>query len=147
MAKTKLVRPQCLALILCDAVIEDSRTRNKSLINMFSGILSPNVPVRHDKMCVFAVFNGGRNRVPITLRLCRDDAYETDLLSMGGEVFFPPDRPRTVVDMVFEVRGFVFPKFGDYIFELICDEVPLMARRFSVNQAAPNPPAEPPPED
>jgi hypothetical protein len=131
------LQPICLSLVLCDSVIEDFRTRNKSLINMFNGILSPAVPVRHDKMCAFAAFTGGRGKMPISLRLCFDKEYETDMLRLGGAIQFPPDDPQAVVDLVFEIRGFVFPKFGNYTFELMCDEVPLMTRRFTVTQAPP----------
>lgn len=135
-SKLNHVAPQCLALVLCDAVIEDVRSRNKSLINMFNGILSTTVPVRHDKMCAFAAFTGGRGPVPIALRLCYDPEYEKDLLRLGGTVDFPPDNPQAVVDLVFEIRGFVFPRFGQYTFEVICDDVPIMARRFTISQAS-----------
>lgn len=134
-SKLNHVAPQCLALVLCDAVIEDVRSRNKSLINMFNGILSTTVPVRHDKMCAFAAFTGGRGPVPIALRLCYDPEYEKDLLRLGGTVDFPADNPQAVVDLVFEIRGFVFPQFGQYTFEVICDDVPIMARRFTISKA------------
>jgi len=135
------VTPQCTSLILCDAVIEDVRSRNKSLINMFNGVLTPQVPFRHDKMCAFASFTGGRGQVPIALRLCHDQSYETDLVRLPGEIEFPRDMPHGVVDMVFEIRGFVFPDYGAYTFELVCDGVPLLSRRFTVS--APAEPAEP----
>ncbi|RMG12536.1 MAG: hypothetical protein D6731_13605 [Planctomycetota bacterium] len=128
------IEPLCLALVLCDTVIEDVRTRNKSLVNMFNGILSPAVPVRHDKLCAFAAFTGGRGEVPISLRLCYDKEYERDLLTLGGLVRFPADNPHAVVDIVFEIRGFVFPRFGAYTFELSCKGRPLMTRRFAVTQ-------------
>lgn len=143
---TRHVRPQCLALILCDSVIEDARTRNKSLINMFNGILTNAVPVRHDKLCAFTAFTGGRGRVPISLRLCFDKEYDKDLLRLGGNVDFPRDNPQGVVDMVFEIRGFVFPHFGNYSFEVTCDDVPLMIRRFSVTESN-NPFLTPPVEE
>ena len=132
---TSVVQPTCLSLILCDSVIEDSRSRNKSLINMFNGILSPATPVRHDKMCAFAAFTGGRGQVPINLRLCYDPDYATDLLRLGGKVQFTAENPHSVVDMVFEIRGFVFPNFGNYTFELLGGESLLMSRRFTVTQA------------
>jgi len=130
----RFVQPQCNALILCDHVIEDVRTRNKSLISMFNGVLSAAVPIRHDKMCAFASFTGGRGVVPIVLRLCFDQEYETDLLSLTGDVEFSSSNPNAVVDMVFEIRGFPFQKFGGYTFEVVCDGVPLMQRRFNVTQ-------------
>lgn len=138
----RFVQPQCAALILCDHVIEDVRTRNKSLISMFNGVLSANIPVRHDKMCAYASFTGGRGEVPIALRLCFDREYQTDLLRLDGGVDFPLNSPNAVVDMVFEIRGFVFPQFGGYTFEILCEGVPLMQRRFNVTQATVEPEGE-----
>jgi hypothetical protein len=128
------IEPLCLALVLCDTVIEDARSRNKSLINMFNGVLSPAVPVRHDKMCAFAAFTGGRGQVPIRLRLCYDKEYPKDLLCLGGTIEFPTDNPHAVVDIVFEIRGFVFSRFGQYTFELLAGDTPLTTRRFSVTE-------------
>jgi hypothetical protein len=128
------VQPNCVSLIICDTVIEDARTRNKSLISMFNGILAQRVPARHDKMCAFVALTGGRGRHAITLRLCYDKTYDTDLLSLQGEVDFPAADPHAVVDLVFEIRGFVFPEFGNYTFEVMHESVPLLTRRFSVNE-------------
>jgi hypothetical protein len=139
------VQPQCLSLVLCDAVIEDVRTRNKTLVSMFNGILTPQVPVRHDKMCAFAALTGGRGQVALQLRLCFDPEYEKDLLRLGGTVEFPQDDPQATVDMVFEMRGFVFQHFGRYTFELVCDGVPIMSRRFAVSRPAQAQPADEPP--
>jgi hypothetical protein len=135
------VHPECLALVVCETVIEDFRSRNKSLINMFNGILAPQTPVRHDRMCAFAAFTGGRGTVPISLRLVRDAAWDEDLMRLGGQVDFPPNDPNAVVDLVFEIRGFVFPEFGAYTFQLLAEEHILAMRRFNVSK----PPEEPPP--
>jgi hypothetical protein len=132
---SKYVAPQCVALILCDAVIEDVRTHNKSLINMFNGVLSPQVPVRHDKMCAYASFTSGRGTVPIVLRICYDKEYEEDVLHLPSEVVFAGNNPMGVVDMVFEIRGLLFTRFGNYTFEVLCDGVPLLARRFTVTES------------
>ena len=129
----RFVQPQCTALILCDQVIEDVRTRNKSLISMFNGVLTPTVPMRHDKMCAFASFTGGRGTVPIALRLCYDRDYEADLIRLEGVVDFPPHNPNAVVDMVFEIRGFPFQEYGAYTFEVVCNGLSLMQRRFNVS--------------
>ena len=140
MSKARHVQPQCLALVLCDSVIEDARTRNKSLINMFNGLLTPQVPVRQERLVAFAAFTGGRGSVPIALRLCFDKEYERDLLRLPAEVEFPRDLPHAVVDLVFEIRGFVFPSYGNYTFEVRCEEVPVLMRRFTVAQPpAPSP--------
>jgi len=149
------VPPQCLMLVVCDTVIEDTRSKNKSLINMFTGILAGKLPARHDKMCVYASFTGGRGRTPLTLRLCYDAEYEKDLLRLPSRDVDFGDNPLAVVDLVFEIRGFVFPKFGQYSFEIISDGVPLTARRLQVSQPPSGeqppevtgpPPAEPPSE-
>lgn len=133
MTKARHVQPQCLALVLCDTVIEDARTRNKTLVNMFNGLLTPTVPVRQDRMVAFVALTGGRGTVPMALRLCFDKEYERDLLRLPAQVEFPREVPHAVVDLVFEIRGFMFPHFGNYTFEVRCEEVPLLMRRFTVS--------------
>lgn len=155
MAKAKAVLPTCLAFAICDTVIEDALTRNKSLINMFNGILAENVPAIHDKLCVFVALTGARGQVPVRLRLCYDPEYEKDLLAGFGidhMVQFPANQPQTVIDMVFVIRLLRFPHFGSYTFEILCEDVPLIARRFSVQRPpvagmpmVPPPPAPPDP--
>lgn len=132
MSKVSHVAPQCIAFVVCDAVIEDKVTQNKSLINIFNGIKSTVVPVRHDKMCVFASFTGGRGPVPIVFRLCHSQDYEADILHMGGTVEFPNDNPHAVVDLVCEIRGLRIEKFGIHIFEVVIDGVPVATRRIDV---------------
>ena len=150
MAKAKAVLPTCLAFAICDTVIEDLITRNKSLINMFNGILAENVPALHDKLCVFVALTGARGQVPVRLRLCYDPEYEKDLLAPFGinhTVQFPPNQPEAVIDMVFVIRALRFPHFGNYTFEILCEDVPLIARRFKVQRPAPGMPLVPPPAD
>lgn len=137
------VQPNCVSLIICETVIEDARSRNKSLINMFNGILAPRLPARHDRLCAFAAITGGRGKVNVVLRLCYDKDYEKDLLHLEGEVEFPASDPNAVVDLVFEIRGFVFEQFGNYTFEVVHGQVPLLTRRFTVNQLQTQPPPQP----
>ena len=93
-------------------------------------------------MCAYAVFTGGRGRIPITLRLCFDAEYTKDLMRLNGTLEFPPGNPNAVVDLTYEIRGFVFTQFGGYTFELLCDEVPILSRRFMVKEP-PSPPQRP----
>lgn len=131
-SKKSYVAPQCITLALCDTVIEDVKTRNKSLINLFNGILAASVPVRHDKMCAFASFSGGRGSVPLKLRLWHDQDFDHPVLEMGGTVSFPDHL--AVIDLVFEVRGLTLPKFGNYIVDIVVDGVPIISRRFNVTE-------------
>ena len=56
-----------------------------------------------------------RGTVPIVLRLCYDLEYETDLLSLTGEVDFPSNNPNAMVDMVFEILDDLQNKEGKTI--------------------------------
>src|SRR5690606_17386799 len=89
--------------------------------------------VRHDSMYVFSALTAGRGQVPISLRLCFDQDYETDLLRMGDNVLFPTEHQQKTTDLVFDIRGFVFPHFGSYTFELRCEDIILASRRFEVD--------------
>ena len=51
--------PKHLAMLLCDYLILDAETRNKSLIGIFHRIQALKFPVRHDRMHVFVALTDG----------------------------------------------------------------------------------------
>jgi hypothetical protein len=120
--------PKCVALIVCNDVIEDKRTNNKTLVGIFNAIGSSGVPCTHDRMVVFASLSDGVGVWGIELRLFAPSGDE--LLRVGGEITFPD--PHTVEDLVFELRGVQLPDAGTYFAVLFADGGPVGERRFDV---------------
>ena len=122
--------PKCVALLLCDYVIEDRRTGNKSFIGTFNGISSSQFPIRLDRMFVIVSLTNIFGQCPIMVRIVKPDGEP--LLEMKGDV--RADGPLQVLDMVLEFRGIVFPSVGQHSVEVTCESELLAMRQFEVTQ-------------
>ena len=108
-----LPAPICLSIILCDHVIEDVRTHNKSFINTFNQIWTADVPAHHPIMYVVVSLTECHRSQQIEVEFARDtEEGERVLIQMQGE-FNTPD-PLEVMDLVLEVRNFKVEAFGKH---------------------------------
>jgi len=118
-------QPQCLALIVCDLVIEDQRSGNKSLIGLFNTITAQALPVGK-RLYVFLSIGGMDHLVPFTLRLQGPLGQLAEMnMQPSGEKAVGPE---VVHDIVIEIPNLQLPQAGAYNFEL-WQEKTLMAKR------------------
>lgn len=129
---TNKPKPIALAMIICDTVIEDKLTNKKMLIGLFNRINSPKAPCIHPCVNVFLSLTEGIGEYEGKLR-CIDVTTEKTTLELGGKINF--QNIKEVVELNFELRGIVFPNFGEYRFEFFCSEEPLISRRFIVSES------------
>ncbi len=122
----KKPKPKCLAMLLCDYVILDAETRNKSLIGIFNRINASKFPVRHDRMHVFIALTDGHGKYAASLQIRNSRGEE--ILSLGGEVDMKD--PLGVAELNFAIRGMVIPEPGRYFVEFYCDGEMLIDRPF-----------------
>ena len=122
----KKPKPKCLAMLLCDYVILDAETRNKSLIGIFNRINASKFPVRHDRMHVFIALTDGHGEYTASLKVKNSDGEE--VLSLGGKVNMKD--PLGVAELNFTIRGLVIPEPGRYFVEFWCNDEMLIDRRF-----------------
>lgn len=122
--------PTCVAMIICNEIIEDRWTNNKSLIGLFSTISTPGLPAQHSRMFIMASLTDGRGEWPFVLRIESPNGEE--LFKAEGQLFF--DDPLVVHDVVMEVRGLPLPEAGEYHVWLVCGTRLLGSRRFAVVQ-------------
>lgn len=130
--------PKYLAMLLCDYVIRDADTQNKSVVGIFNSIYAQKFPVRHDRMHVFVSLTDGHGDYKATIRIKR----------ASGEVIFSRDGkismndPLAVADLNFQIRGLVIPEAGRYFVEFLCDGELIVDRRFDAAKMKPKPPAD-----
>lgn len=137
-----LERPLCVALVLCDQVIEDKRTNNKTLVGLFSSIMTAQVPAVHPRMYLLASLTSGRGEWPFSVRIASPSGRE--LLRMQDTARFVD--PLAVHDLVIELRNLPLEEAGVHFVDLLIGEVPIAHRRFAVQvDAADRPPLPPPP--
>ena len=86
MSEVGIERPFCIAIVICNEVIEDKTTSNKTLVSIFNTIGTPGVPCQHPRMYVMASLTDGRGRWPITFRITGPSGAM--LMQMDGEAHF-----------------------------------------------------------
>ncbi len=129
--KRDLPKPTCLALILCEQVIQDGRTKNLTLVNSFNTIparIGGPTPHQHTRLAVFVSLTGGhgQNRGKLTI----EDAKENEVFHGEGDIVFP--NPLAVVEMTFDIRGLPLPCEGNYHIQFWCGDQMLRQRNFQV---------------
>ena len=124
--------PICVALILCNDVIEDKRSGNKTLVGLFNSIGAGQLPAVHPRMFLFATLAGGIGEWPFTFRIAAPSGQE--LMRMQDKVNFQD--PFTGHDLVVELRNLPLEEEGVYFVDLRLGETPLLHRRFTVQIAA-----------
>jgi hypothetical protein len=120
--------PVCVAMVICNEIIEDKWTNNKSLIGLFSSIAAPGLPAQHSRMFIMVSLTDGRGEWPTILRI--ESPAGDELFKAEGSIHF--DDPLAVHDVVIEVRGLPLPEAGEYHVGLVCGNRPLASRRFTV---------------
>ena len=135
-------KPRAVAMVICDVVLRDEKTRNTSLIGIFNQIHGPRLPMLHDRLHVFVSLTDGHGRQPFSLQCKSPD--ESVIWETRGEMVFAD--PLEVTDVDIEVRGLVLQTTGVYTFEFDCGG-DITMRRFIVTADVPSAaPAEEPPE-
>lgn len=121
-------KPICVAIVICNEIIEDKATNNKTLVSLFSAIQAPSLPTQHPRMFIMASFTSGLGRFPVSFRITSPSGQE--LMRINGEAEFPD--PLATYDFVVEVRNLVLHEEGVHVVDVIVGGEPLAARRFSV---------------
>jgi hypothetical protein len=124
-------RPICVAIVICNEVIEDKRTNNKSLIGLFNSIVTTAFPAQHARMFVMVSLTDGRGEWPLSL-VIRGPSGEP-IFQSDGKLRF--DDPLAVLDIVAELRMLPLPEAGEYRLEVVCGGELVASRRFNVVQA------------
>jgi hypothetical protein len=120
--------PFLLAIILCDAVIEDKNTNKKSLIGMFDSVNTPSLPTI-GRMTLYVAFTNWLGERQLSLRA----------IGPSGQVVFnvqgnwKSDNPMGLVDMVLVCEAIPLMEVGPHEITALIDGVPLGERRFMVN--------------
>ncbi len=127
---SKKPKPEILALLICESVIEDSRSKNKTIVSTFNRITSKAYPARHDRLAAFLSMTSGHGDYELKIRIVRADSApgEDMLLEVGGQVVFAD--PFAVVELTLDLRGLAIPKPGGYAIQVEIDGDVVKQRRF-----------------
>jgi hypothetical protein len=121
--------PSCISIVICNEVIEDRRTNNKTLVSLFNGIVTPAIPCVHPRMFIMASLIDGIGDWPITLRITGPS--DQTIVELKGTHSFGD--PLSVNDLIFELHGLPLNEEGVYIADVFAGGRQIAARRFFVH--------------
>jgi hypothetical protein len=124
-------KPIALAIVICDTVIDDRKTGKKSLIGIFDNIFSKNVPCTHPCLNVFIALTQGIGKYKTEVHCIKSDDNK-EIFKGQGEINFSDRKQR--IEFNFELRGLTFPEYGEYRFEVLCDNQLIIGRTFNITQ-------------
>jgi hypothetical protein len=117
--------PICLAVIICDQVIEDRRSGNKSLIGLFNSINARQFPCVHPRCFVLASLSGFKGQIPVSIRVA---SPKQEIARINGEL--ASDNPSVVADVVVALEGLPLEVEGEYSVDVYANEELLASRKF-----------------
>ena len=123
--------PVCVAVIVCNEIIEDKRSSNKTLVGLFNAIAVPALPATHPRLFLFASLTDIHADTPVSFSLRAPSGQEA--LRIDGVAGSGGD-PLAVVDLVVEVVGLNITEEGVHFVDVLCGETLLSSRRFTVTR-------------
>ena len=121
--------PIGIALLPCDNIIEDIRTRKKSMIGIFSQIHAESFPYTMPSMNILVSMTGCIGEFPCTL-VCEYVGDHTQIFNVNCAI--SAKSPMDVVDVVITMKSITFPMPGRYSLKVMVDDIPIMMRPLSV---------------
>ena len=117
-------------MLVCDDVMIDQASGKTSIFGSFADIRAPKVPAIHPRLTLHIELTDGRGEVGMELRLVHADTDEK-VFSAAGACQFPD--PRVVASLNFTVNNVLFPRAGEYRFQLYAEGTLLLERRVTVH--------------
>ena len=123
-------KPIGIALIICDRVITDAVTHEKTLVSTFNRLLANIFPCVHPRMTIFVAVTNGRGTAEAEIRCINESEQNAQIFGMKGAI--PFSDPNHVVEMSFQFNNVTFPKPGLHSVEFLCDGELILQSRFEV---------------
>ncbi len=120
--------PICMAIVLCNDTIEDKRTNNRTLLNLFNVLTVPGLPSLNNRFCVLISVTNSSGITPYTVRVHSPSEQEIARF----HVDLKSESPLATYDIVFEFSGMLIHEVGTHRIEVLSGVNYLGSRRFEV---------------
>jgi hypothetical protein len=122
--------PTLLAFLVCETVIHDAQTQKKTVVGIFSHLLSEKVPSSANVGLYGKLVEGsGQYRLKIRLVHLKDEKL---VMEAGLDANWAvPEQP---LELSINLRGLPIPDFGQYEFQMFANEVYLGRAVFRVDK-------------
>ena len=126
------IQPILLSAITCNRVIFDKVSGMPSVIDIVQTINAPRYPARHPQIVFFCELTNGHGTTNAKIKLI--DAQEEDrtIFEKDGAVQFKD--VKEIVTLAMNLQGIVFPRPGEYRFQLFTGGDLLGERRITCRQ-------------
>ncbi len=121
-------QPYCVCLALCNEIIEDARSHNKTLVSLFNGIGAVQLPTLYPRMNIMASVSGAA--AGTSIRVVVQTPSGNELVRAEGQT--NADSAQSVTDFPIELQGVVLPEAGLYAISLYAADTLLAKRHFNV---------------
>ncbi len=128
-------KPIGIALLICDRVITDAVTHEKTLVSTFNQVLAKSLPCVHPRMTIFVAVTNGRGTTEAEIRCVNESHGQIEVFGMKGSIPFAD--PNQVVEMSFRFNNVTFANPGLHCIEFLCDGDLVLQSRFNVGIVGP----------
>lgn len=121
------IQPILLSAITCNRVIFDKVSGMPSVIDIVQTIDAPRYPARHPQIVFFCELTNGHGTTKTQVRLVDAQEEEKTVFEREGTVRF--ENVKQIVTLAVNLQGIVFPRPGEYRFQLFAGGYLLGERR------------------
>ena len=123
------IQPILLSAITCNRVIFDKVSGMPSIIDIVQTIDAPKYPARHAQIVFFCELTNGHGTTEAKIRLLDSQEEEKIIFEREGQVRF--GNVKQIVTLAMNLQGIVFPRPGEYRFQLFAGGYLLGERRIT----------------
>ena len=124
--------PRCVAIVICNDVIEDKRSSNKTLVGLFNQIMVQHLPTKHQRFFLFLCLAEFAGRAELTIGI---NSPSRELLRLSGAI--NSTDYNATADLVVELQGLPLEEPGRHRIDVQVDGVSIADRSFIVSLAPP----------
>lgn len=121
------IQPILLSAITCGRVLFDKVSGMPSIIDIVQIINARQFPARHPQIVFFCELTNGHGTTKMKIRLVDTQEDEKDIFEKEGTVQFKD--VKQIVTLAMDLHGVVFPRPGEYRFQLFAGGSLLGERR------------------
>jgi hypothetical protein len=125
--ETKKEKPLGLAIVICERVITEAGTNNKTIVSTYNTVRARDFPVRPPSMSIYVSLTNATGRKKVEMRA----AYGgKEIGRFAGVATF--EGPTHVFELIFNLQNIFFPFPGLYTFEIFADDEYIFESRVNV---------------
>ncbi|MHC4510477.1 MAG: DUF6941 family protein [Planctomycetota bacterium] len=121
------IQPILLSAVTCGRVIFDKVSGMPSVIDIVQTIDAQRYPARHPQIVFFCELTNGHGTTETKVRLVDAQEEEKVIFERAGKVRF--EDVKQIVTLAVNLQGLVFPRPGEYRFQLLAGDHLLGERR------------------